>query len=321
MIDFSELPDDGIKFEQLIREILIREGYDTHWTGIGPDGGRDLIITEVLNGPLSKTTKKWVVSCKHYANSGRSVGREELGSPVEDCLSIKADGYILVTSTQPSAPTVTRLEEIGNNNNITTLFWDSIEIEKKLLNPNTFSLIHTFFPVSCKQYQWQIYNANSPSFWAANYKQYFLYMSSRDANAYPNLKGIETIVSLIERVEIYKGDEYHSHDLRVRAVYYDDKHCVHTVFMDYLYDRRSEEHIVSPDKIYHQLTSKFTTEDHKYVNQPDWDLNYVEASFTSDHFHPDHKDYYLPFLRNFETGSFRGKSLSDMAYYIRKYKR
>nr|WGD83592.1 restriction endonuclease [Bacillus subtilis] len=54
MLDFKELSQDGTDLERLVREIFVREGYEVHWTGKGSDGGRDLIVTEKVQGPLSK---------------------------------------------------------------------------------------------------------------------------------------------------------------------------------------------------------------------------------------------------------------------------
>lgn len=317
MIDFRELPDNGVKFEQLIREILIKENFEAHWTGIGPDLGRDLIVTEQLIGALSNKKRKWIISCKHFANAGkkgRSVGLDDLGNIVSDCQAINAEGFILVCSTYPSSSVVRRLEEIEDNNKIITKFWDGIEIEKKLLNPNTFSLIHTFFPLSSKEYKWKIYNAYYPSFWSANFKDYFFYISSRDANIYPDLKGIETIITLYERIDVNLGIDrgFENHLLRLRSIYFDDKHSTHMVYMDYLYPRNcKKEMILKPDFIRNLLFNNFTSEDHKYINVPDWDIKYIEASFSSDHFHKDHKDYYEPYVKNYQTGSPRGKVYSD----------
>ena len=189
-----------------------------------------------------------VISCKHTANSGKSLGRNFIWNIVEDCRAIGAEGYILVCSTQPSSSLVKRLNEIKQNQKIITIFWDSIELEKKLLKPNTFSLIHTFFPESAKNYQWRIYNAFSPAFWAANYKDYFFYMSCRHSNSYPYLASIETIVSLIEKISIQKSDEYWSSQyLRLRAVYYDDKHCTHVAYVDYIYPHDTpDDKIIQP---------------------------------------------------------------------------
>ena len=39
----------------------------------GADGKRDLIVEEVLQGVNSEHTLRWLVSCKHYAHSGRAV--------------------------------------------------------------------------------------------------------------------------------------------------------------------------------------------------------------------------------------------------------
>lgn len=317
MIDFKELPEDGVKFEQLIRELLVLEGFETHWTGVGQDGGRDLVVTEKLKGDLSEHERKWLISCKHTANSGKSLGREQAGNISEDCRAINAEGYILVCSTQPTTSLVTRLEEIEKNQNIITKVWDSIEIEKRLLKPNTFNLIHTFFPESSKNYQWKIYNAFSPAFWAANYREYFFYMSCRHSNTYPYLESIETIISLMERVPIFKDVEegWDSHYLRLRAVYYDDKHCTHIAYIDYIYPKGTkEDDILNPKELNNFLFSSFTKEDHDVMNVPSWDVRYLQESTESDSFQLDHKSYYEPYLKEFEKGMKRNMFLHDMVF-------
>ena len=316
MIDFKELPEDGVKFEQLIREILVLEGFETHWTGVGQDGGRDLIIIERLEGILSTYERKWLISCKHTANSEKSIGREQAGNISEDCKAIGADGYILVCSTQPTSSLVTRLSEIQQSQNIITRFWDSIEIEKRLSKPNTFGLIHTFFPVSSKNYLWKIYNAFSPSLWAANYKDYFLYLSCRHSNKYPYLESVEIIARIIEEVPIYKDEKwgFDSHYLRLRGVYYDDKHCTHIGYFDYIYPKKSEKYVINPSLLNQILFKLFTAEDNKVMNVPDWDVLYLEESTLSDSFQLDHKRFYENHIKKFENGGSRRKFLHDMAY-------
>jgi hypothetical protein len=80
MIDFKELSQDGRAFEQFVREMLLIYDVHPHWTGQGADQGRDIIATEKLAGPIANTTRKWLVQCKHFAHSNRSVGREDVGS-------------------------------------------------------------------------------------------------------------------------------------------------------------------------------------------------------------------------------------------------
>lgn len=319
MIDFKELPEDGIMFEQLIRELLVLEGFQTHWTGVGQDGGRDLVVTEKLKGDLSEYTRKWLISCKHNANSGKSLGKDQLGSVSEDCRAIGAEGYILVCSTQPTSSLINRLREIEQNQNIITKVWDCIEIEKRLLKPNTFSLIHTFFPDTSKRYKWKIYNAFSPAFWAANYKDYFLYMSCRHSNTYPELKSIEFIVSLLEKVPIYKSKEYwwESHFLRLRAVYYDDKHCTHTIFVDYIHPKiTNKKNLIDPKDLRGILFNAFVADKNAEINMPDWDVMYIPADIGGDSFQLDHKSYYEPYLSEFETGTARKFFLNDLVYHI-----
>src|SRR3989442_1527477 len=85
MIDFSELPQDGVAFEQLVREILLILDLHPRWSGIGPDRGRDILATEILSGPLAQSKRLWLVQCKHFAHAGRSVGRNDVGAVVDDC--------------------------------------------------------------------------------------------------------------------------------------------------------------------------------------------------------------------------------------------
>lgn len=317
MIDFKELPEDGVKFEQLIRELLVLEGFETHWTGVGQDGGRDLVVTEKLKGALSEYERKWLISCKHTANHGKSLGREQAGNITEDCNAIGAEGYILVCSTQPTASLVTRLAEIEQSQKIITKFWDSIEIEKKLLQPNTFSLIHTFFPKSAQNYEWKIYNAYSPAFWAANYKDYFFYLSCRHSNTYPYLESVEAIVNMLERIPIFKDEEngWESHYLRLRAVYYDDKHSTHIAYVDYIHPKNaSKDDIINPIKLDELLSNAFTKKEWDVMNSPSWDVLYVSESTMSDSFQLDHKQYYKPYLKEFEQGSARKEFLHDVVF-------
>ena len=48
MLDFREIAEDGIDFELMIRELLFCLGYHVQWSGVGPDGGKDIICTEEL---------------------------------------------------------------------------------------------------------------------------------------------------------------------------------------------------------------------------------------------------------------------------------
>lgn len=76
--------------------------------------------------------------------------REDIGSIIDDCRQVSAEGYFLACSTQPSASLITKLKEIAEKpeNRLVTLCWDGVELEKRLTEPRCFSLGHLFFPQS-----------------------------------------------------------------------------------------------------------------------------------------------------------------------------
>jgi hypothetical protein len=137
MLDFRELPQDGQAFEQLIREILFSQGLHVQWSGVGPDGGRDLICHETTKGTFITSTRTWLVQCKHFAHAGRSVGVDDLDDIVTSCTQHGATGYLLACSTQPSSAVVNRLEGVSASqlNPITATYWDSITLERLLSAP------------------------------------------------------------------------------------------------------------------------------------------------------------------------------------------
>ncbi|SDK21265.1 restriction endonuclease [Sediminibacillus albus] len=311
VIDFKELPEDGILFEQLIREIFIREGFEIHWTGVGPDQGKDLVLIEKASGPFSRFERKWLVECKHKAISGKSLGINEINSMVDSCRSIGAEGYLLACSTQPTSGLVKRLEDTQQASGILFKYWDSIEIEKRLFQPNSFPLIHMFFSNSSSKVGWRIYNSESPSFWAANYKDYFVYLSSRVSMTFPDLRDVENIFKIIESAPKLPENQ----TLRPRAIHFDNKHEQYTVYVDYLVD--NEDRIILKPS---QLNKYFKDGQGLYSDNEyswyltNWDIKLVKENHLSDHYHLDGKMYYEPFMQDFKGGSYRDDSLGDKVY-------
>lgn len=314
MINFKELAQDGIGFEQMVRELLIRSGFEVHWTGVGPDSGRDLVVIEKSKGMIAGFNRKWLVSCKHYANSGKSVGINDVQDITDACEAIGAQGYLLVTSTQPSSAVVKRFEEIEQRGKLVVKYWDSIEIEKRLNTPNTFPIISLFFPETSKSMLWKIYNTNSPDFWVANYKDYYIYMGSRTANSFPSLEDIEVIVNKLESIELPKSDKWSSHKIRVRAVYFDNKHEHYCVFADYLFPIGEEEFVLKPSQIDSYLDdgSGLYSEGNFEWYLTNWDIKYIPTNQMSEHFHSDHKDYYTKYISNFKVGYERDGFISEL---------
>jgi len=310
MIDFKELSQDGVKFEQLIRELLVRSGFEVHWTGVGPDGGRDLVITERAEGALAPFERKWLVSCKHNAHSGKSVGLPDI---TDSCAAVGSSGFLLACSTQPTSTVVTRLSEINASGSLLTTCWDGIEIEKRLNTPSTLPLIHLFFPESSKEIGWTIYNTNSPSFWAANYKDYYLYLSSRTSNIFPSLSEVEEIIRRLESIPLPEGKDWKHHYIRPRGVYFDNKHEQFVVFADYLFPRGDSGSVIKPEVINDILQDGMGlySDGNGMWYLTHWDIEYIETNQISDHFHLDHKNYYEKHMDNYKIGMSRDSFISE----------
>jgi|GEM_PF-6119307 len=106
-IDFSVL-EDGEQFEELCEDLFKAMGYIDplpERSGRGPDGGRDLIVTEHRKSGILGAPRRfrWLVECKSFAKSNKSVQPADVGSITDKLLLHNADGYLLVTSTVPSA--------------------------------------------------------------------------------------------------------------------------------------------------------------------------------------------------------------------------
>ncbi|WP_254513740.1 restriction endonuclease [Anatilimnocola floriformis] len=315
MIDFKELPADGTSFEQFVREICLI--YDLHpqWTGKGPDHGRDILATEKAHGVVGDFARRWLIQCKHYAHSGKSVGREDLGSIIDDCRQAGAEGFLLACSTQPSSALVIKLRELAEKpeNRLVTAIWDGVDLEKRLAEPRCFSLGHLFFPRSFAATPWKLYNAGAPNKWTAHYKTYFLHLSSRIAGKYPNLSECEYIISRLESIKPKAEHEV----IRPRAIYFDDKHDQFKVFADYLVPRDTMPSLL-PDAFESALHDGYGLHSDGtgmwYITY--WDIKLRRILPYSDHFDRDHYDYYNPVRGNFETGISRNSyTIGELAEY------
>jgi hypothetical protein len=106
-IDFTEIPSPTTPggrddFELFARAFLEAAGlHVVQGPARGADGGQDLIVEEAVGGPISKSTRRWLVSCKHFAASDRSVGPSEEQNIGDRTRQHRADGFIGFYSTIP----------------------------------------------------------------------------------------------------------------------------------------------------------------------------------------------------------------------------
>jgi hypothetical protein len=138
-------------------------------SGRGADQGRDLLVTTVVNDGVIPRQFKWVVECKHYAVSGKSVQLSDFqNSPAfpDIVAHHHANGYLLVCSTIPSVNVQSLFESLTAQNNNPYLFiiWDDTKICEEL--NRHLDVMKQFFPHYYHRYHERLMDADGVLKWA-----------------------------------------------------------------------------------------------------------------------------------------------------------
>ncbi|WP_415260334.1 restriction endonuclease [Pseudomonas chlororaphis] len=305
MLDFTELPKDGTKFEQLVREVLLKRGLRPHWTGKGPDSGRDLLVEEPLQGEIQDSKRLWLVDCKHYAHSNRSVGVVDVVDIRDRCERVKADGYLLACSTTTSSELTRKLGELSSNANIATEVWDSVTIERLLLNPSAYSVAQQFFPISMASPEWKMFYTEREERWMAHFRGYFLYVESRAGIDPPSLIDLETIIQELKSVHLGNGES-----LRVRGIWHDTPNGpFYSVAADYLVPSESSP-ALTPSEIKAQL-DEYCVEGGCVT----WHIKLQITLPQSDYYSPDDPVFYSKFRQPLFHAFYGVGDLDELAEY------
>ncbi len=154
MIEFKEIEQNGELWELFARDFLQQIGYYVESTvDRGPDGKKDLIVSEHLKGNLGNYKFKWLVSCKHFANRASSNSVKESDEPniLERVESFNCDGFIGFYSTISSSGLNTRLTQLKDNQKIKDyIIFDHKLIENYLIRIGYSDLLMRYFPQSYK---------------------------------------------------------------------------------------------------------------------------------------------------------------------------
>lgn len=153
MIAFTEILEDGEHWELFARDFLQEQGFYIEVTpNRGADGGRDIIVTEKLEGRLGNYEFRWIVSCKHFAKSNKSVQERDELNILERVKGAKADGFIGFYSTLPATGLSSRLKELREANDIKDFkLFDGRLIENQLIQVGYSKLLMRYFPLSYKK--------------------------------------------------------------------------------------------------------------------------------------------------------------------------
>lgn len=303
MLDFKELSTDGTQFELLVREVLFARGLDTTWSGVGADGGKDLICIENIDSVFGRSSRRWLVQCKHFAHSGRSVGVSDVDSIADSCAQHGASGYVLATSTYVSSGLVGRLESIAGQpeNRLMTAYIDAAMIERLLLSPSLYHVAQRFFPVSASKHDWHVSRTDRPNHFIINYKGYIFHLTNRiGSDPKYHFDTLKNRIDDIENIQMPEG-----HFIRPRAFWYDDKNGGYSVHLDYMIPHGKSERPYSERSIARALGDGDVLEDGQWYN---FDVITRRYFPTSDHYDPDHYDYYTPYIGSFLIGEGRDRS-------------
>lgn len=183
-----------------------------------------------------------------------------------------------------------RLESItaNPNNRIVATYWDSVEIERRLRTAQQWNVAQRFFPVSASG--WEIFATERPNHWACNFKGYYFQIASRIGSSCRHyLDEIESKISAYEGLHL--PDKQF---IRLRSVYFDDKHGTFTWYLDLMHPHNQEPAMTS------EQVAKALGEDHTWNHSHDVKIRgYIELS---DHYDPDHYDYYVENMGDFVLG-------------------
>ena len=109
-LDFKEIPQANLAsgeqdtFELFARDFLDLYGFEVlSGPDRGSDLGRDLIVLERRTGVGGETQVRWLVSCKHKAHSGQSVGLSDEQDISDRLRAHGCNGFIGFYSTLPAA--------------------------------------------------------------------------------------------------------------------------------------------------------------------------------------------------------------------------
>jgi len=155
ILDFKEIPKANTgNGDQDTFELFAREYFEKVLNFViksepnrGADGGKDIIAIEHQTGALSSNDIVWLISCKHYAHTGKSVNDSTDEQNIIDRLEQhKANGFIGFYSTLPSSGLNNRLDSIKDKYKVAV--FNHERIESSLLEGKYYGLVQRFFPNS-----------------------------------------------------------------------------------------------------------------------------------------------------------------------------
>lgn len=268
-----------------MRDVLLGMDLNPHWSGVGPDGGRDLTFNEPGLIALGRKDRTWVVSCKDNSISGDAVGVDDLGAVVETVRQHDGQGFLLVCTTHPSAAAVERLRalEANSGSSLKTHYWDGSTLERILSSPSMWAIAQQFMPVSAQAAGWRIFGTTSPNQWVAVHRGQHFHLSNRIGG-----NDAFDLAALDRRLDELEALENEDRLLRVRGVWLDDaKGGGYVWYVDCMVPEQAEAPLAS--QIERALDTGRAREDGQFHT---FEVEVRPITWHRDHFDMDHYRFY-----------------------------
>lgn len=147
LIDLTEIKDDHT-FENFCMHLLENMGLKINVApAIGADSGRDVICEEISH--FAERGYRWLVSCKHFAGSKKSVGVNDDYAKPHKLIEHACHGFMFFFSTAYTENFRFSVDTICENIGSQYRIFNHLEIERILLSePKFFPIIRQYFPAS-----------------------------------------------------------------------------------------------------------------------------------------------------------------------------
>lgn len=157
-LDLNEIKD-GDHFEELVAAYFkeLKNGENNildakvMQSGIGADGGRDILVTYTIADGIKSFKRTWVIQCKfHKKNiSPSAIKGVNIPSLVH---SYEAAGYLLVCKKRPTSGLTGLFDKLNSKCKFKYKYeiWDGEQFKRLLLGDEQAKTIKQFFPEYCK---------------------------------------------------------------------------------------------------------------------------------------------------------------------------
>lgn len=154
-LDFNEIPNDK-KFEDLVvsyfndlknekEQSIIDVAVKP--SGVGADGGRDILVTFKVADGITTFDRTWVVQCKFHETNISTNKISDINIPTL-IHSYNASGYLLVCRQKPTSKLTNLLERLEANCKFGHKYtaWDGEQFKRLILVKAKKEILQQYFP-------------------------------------------------------------------------------------------------------------------------------------------------------------------------------